>query len=294
MIIRRGFADLAHGQMHYRSAGSGPPLVLLHMSPGSSRQQLGLIAGLADRFTVHAPDTPGNGDSPALPVAEPTIVDLAHAMLGFIDALGLDRIALYGSHTGAAITAELAVLAPGRIDRLILDGVQRLTDAARAEMLARYADPFTPDLDGAWLARAFQFCRDQSLFYPWYERSRAARRSGGLPSAEALGALVTEVLKAGETYHRNYHAAFRWEAAARLPLVAIPALLIAAADDPLCDDTRALTPLVSGATFTELPRYDDPDHAWARIAAIQAFADATYRQAEKPGASEDCPPAPGL
>ena len=36
--IRRGFADIDEGQVHYRTAGNGdPPLVMFHMSPTSSQ-----------------------------------------------------------------------------------------------------------------------------------------------------------------------------------------------------------------------------------------------------------------
>ena len=269
--IKRAFADLAHGQMHYRTAGSGAPLLLIHASPGSSKQLSGLIADLAGARRVIAPDTPGNGDSPALPVAVPQIADLARAYLGLLDALGLDRIAVYGSHTGAAIAAELAILAPDRVERVVLDGVQSLTAEERAEVMSRYAHPFTPDLDGAWLMRAFTFCRDQYLFYPWYDRSRAGQRTGGLPTPQVLSDWVIEVLKAGETYQLNYHAAFRWEAAERLPFVTCPALMMAAKNDPLFGDTAEVTDALREGAFMPLPRLDAPDYRAVRQAAILAF-----------------------
>ena len=217
--IRRTFADLAHGQVHYRSTGpdNGVPVLLLHASPGSSKQLLGLIADLGTDRRIIAPDTPGNGDSVALPIEAPEITDLAQAYVGFLDTLRIDRVQVYGSHTGAAIAVELAIRAPERVNRIVLDGVQLLTAVERARLLDIYAIPFTPDLDGAYLMRAFMFCRDQYLFYPWYERTRAGQRVGGLPSPKDLSDWVVEVLKAGETYHLNYRAAFRWQAAFAIP-----------------------------------------------------------------------------
>ena len=184
--IKRGFADLAHGQIHYRTQGSGNPIALLHASPGSSKQQVGLISDLSDEMHVFAPDTPGNGDSTALPLESPTIVDLAPGVLAYLDTMGLDRVDLYGSHTGAAIASELAIMAPDRVKRIVLDGVQLLTDEECAEVMARYAFPFTPDLEGGYLMRAFQFCRDQYLFYPWYNRTREGQRIGSLPAAAVI------------------------------------------------------------------------------------------------------------
>lgn len=270
-VIHRRFADLTHGQVHFRTAGDGVPIVLLHASPGSSKQLTGLIGDLAETGCIIAPDTPGNGDSDALPLDAPTIVDLAVACLALLDTLGLETVRLYGSHTGAAIASEVAILAPDRVTSLILDGVQVLTPEAREEILRRYAHPFVPDLDGAYLVRAFQFCRDQYMFYPWYERTAAARRTGGLPAARTLHEWVLEVLKANETYHRNYHAAFTWCAPERLPLITCPTLVVAAENDPLIDETRAVAPLLNNHRFVALPRLDADDYRAARKAVILNF-----------------------
>lgn len=269
--IRRGFADLPHGQTHYRMAGEGAPLLALHASPGSSRQLVGLIRSLADSRTVYAPDTPGNGDSDILFDREPTIAELAEAELRFLDAMGLETVDVYGSHTGAAIAAELAILAPGRVRRLVLDGLSWLTPAELEEILANYAFPFVPDQDGSYLIRLFQFCRDQYFFFPWYDRTRAARRDGGLGSAQDLHAWVTEVMKASETYHLNYRAAFKYDAKARLPHLAVPTLAIAGENDPLVAITEELARLVPGGRFQPLPRFDAPDFTAQRKAAITAF-----------------------
>lgn len=269
--IKRAFADLPHGQMHYRNAGSGVPLLALHASPGSSRQLMGLIRDMAATASVIAPDTPGNGNSVPLFDSEPTIIDLAKVMLCFLDIAGLDRVDLYGSHTGAAIAVELAILAPSRINRVVLDGVSWLTPEELEDILAHYAFPFVPDLDGAYLMRLFQFCRDQYLFFPWYRRTRGGRRDGGLSSAADLHAWITEVMKASETYHLNYRAAFKWDARDRLPLLSVPALLMAGENDPLANMTQELAGLTSGARFVGLPRLDAPEFAGQRKATMTAF-----------------------
>lgn len=257
--------------MHFRAAGEeGAPLLVLHASPGSSRQQLGLIADFAGNARVFAPDTPGNGDSVALADREPTIPELAEAMLTFLDIQGIERVCVYGTHTGAAIGAELALAAPDRVSHLVMDGISHMRGEELAEALARYAPPFEPDHDGAGMIRLFRFCRDQFLFFPWYRHTRESRRDGGLPPAADLHALVTEVMKAGSTYHRNYHAAFKWPAAERLPLLTCPTLIVAARNDPLHDATRQLA---GGRRFISLPRFDHPDYRAARHAVMTAFFD---------------------
>lgn len=269
--IKRGFVDLPHGQMHYRYAGSGRPLLTLHASPGSSRQLAGLIGEFAKTHRVLAPDTPGNGDSVALFDDEPTIVDLAGAVQRFLDAIDVDTVDLYGSHTGAAIATELAILAPSRINTVILDGVSQLTPEELADILDNYAFPFPADRDGAYLARVFQFCRDQYLFFPWYDRTRTGRRDNGLGSAADIHAWVVEVLKANETYHLNYRAAFKWQGAERVRLITQPTLLIAGENDPLLESTQALAAVVPDSRYVALPRFDAPDFAAARATAIRDF-----------------------
>lgn len=269
--VKRGFADLPHGQTHFRTSGSGAPLLALHASPGSSRQLLGLINSLSDSFTVYAPDTPGNGDSTALFDREPLISDLAEAELRFMDAMGLDKVDLYGSHTGAAIATELAILAPDRINKVVLDGVNWLAPKELEDILANYAFPFVPDQDGSYLLRLFQFCRDQYFFYPWYDRTRAGRRDGGLGTAQDLHAWVLEVMKGCETYHLNYRAAFKYDSKARMPLITVPTLVIAAETDPLFAISEEVAPLVPGGRFQAMPRSDAPEFVSARKAAIAEF-----------------------
>jgi pimeloyl-ACP methyl ester carboxylesterase len=264
--IRRGFVDVSHGQTHYRMAGdAGEPLVIIHASPGSSRQQVRLIEDFAGEAQVFAPDTPGNGDS------EPEMTRLAQAVLEFLDAKRLDKVRVYGSHTGASIATELAILAPDRVSHLVLDGLSAMSPEEMEDVLANYAFPFVPDLDGAYLIRLFQFCRDQYLFFPWYKRTRAGRRDGGLGSAEDLHAWVTEVMKGAQTYHLNYRAAFKWQPAPRLPQVRCPTLLMAAINDPLFDHSRDAAPFLPDGRFVELPRMDDPDFRTVRHDAIAAF-----------------------
>ena len=56
--ISRGFVSIGERQVHFRYAGSGPALLLIHQSPQNSRMWLQMMARFADRYTVIAPDTP--------------------------------------------------------------------------------------------------------------------------------------------------------------------------------------------------------------------------------------------
>ena len=269
--IRRGFVDVSFGQVHYRYAGQGPTVVLLHASPGSSKQLEALILRLADNFRVLSPDTPGNGDSTPLPIANPAIEDYSRGILEFLDAMQIEQAAFYGSHTGACLGSELALLEPQRVSRLIQDGVAIFTAAEREELISTYAHPFEPDLTGTHLMKAFMFCRDQFIFFPWYASDKAHLRDVGLPPPKPLHDWVVEVLKAATSYHLAYRAAFSYPAEERLPQVQQPVLCIAAEDDPLRAVTEEITPAIPDGRYQQLPRFDDENYHAALSQAITDF-----------------------
>ncbi len=139
--VTRHFLALPGREVHYRRAGQGSiPLVIFHAQPGSSKQMEGLMKALAPTRPVIGLDTPGSGDSATLPdQPEPTIQDYAAAALEALDALNLETVDVYGSHTGANIAAELAILAPNRVRKVVQDGV-----AASIRRPARFTLRITP------------------------------------------------------------------------------------------------------------------------------------------------------
>ena len=129
-MIRRGFVDAPHGQVHYRTvgAGTGVPLVMLHQSPGSSKQLERVMGEFGRRGRrVFAPDTAGNGNSAPLDMDVPGIDDLAGTAFAAIDQLVDGAFDLYGSHTGASIGMEIAIAYPDRVRRFIIDGMAALS-----------------------------------------------------------------------------------------------------------------------------------------------------------------------
>lgn len=62
------FLELPDGKkLSYREEGDGPPLVLVHGSPGEGRSWARVASHLKDRFRVVCPDLPGAGRSDELP-----------------------------------------------------------------------------------------------------------------------------------------------------------------------------------------------------------------------------------
>lgn len=236
ILIRRGFADVTEGQVHYREAGhvqpkAKLPLVMLHASPGSAKMLEPLIKLFALHRRVIATDTLGNGDSCAPMGSSPPIAYFADAHLRVLNAMGIDRFDLYGSHTGANIACEIAITHPQRVNRLILDGMSLYSDEERADMLEHYAPDVSIDMIGSQLNRIWHFVRDVYLYWPWYRYESSRRRNLGLPSADELHDKVVEVLKAARTFPIAYRAAIGYDKAPRLKLVHVPTLLACSRTD---------------------------------------------------------------
>lgn len=111
--------QLPSGPVVYRHAGAGPPLLLLHGWGGSSRYWQTTIAQMADMRSVYAPDLPGYGASP--PLADTVTSErMAAVVIGFADALGLERFDLNGHSFCAGVAVYLAARYPERVRRLVL------------------------------------------------------------------------------------------------------------------------------------------------------------------------------
>ncbi len=225
-------------QVHYRSGGRGPVVLLLHQSPQSSREMEPLIQGWGNAFTLIAPDSPGYGCSEPLrrngqPKTAATMEELAAATLEFADALGLGRFGIYGFHTGASIAMALAHRHPHRVAAVAGNGLVILTAAERAAILRDYLPALEPRWDGGHLAWLWGRLREQTIFFPWHDRRAATRMSFAVPPADRLQAGLLDFLAASEHYAVAYTAAFTDQAERRLPELTVPVLITAAARDPL-------------------------------------------------------------
>jgi pimeloyl-ACP methyl ester carboxylesterase len=240
------YADIADGRVHLRRAGAGdkPPLLMFQSAPGSSAPLSGLIEGLAADHHVVAPDYLGNGDS-AKPERKTDIALLARDALQLADTLGLPRFDLWGTHTGALVALELALLAPDRVGRGVLEAPPLLPTDFSQDILANYLPPLILDKWGLHVQHAWNMRRDMFLFWPWYRQQRDAVRPLGLPDDATLHDWTVGLLKSARTYDRSYRAAFQYDTAARLPLLTRPALICAGPADMLADGlarARAIAP----------------------------------------------------
>lgn len=243
IVVSRHFATVGQRQVHYRRAGSGPAVVLLHQSPTSSAELVPLMRYLAPAYTVLAPDMPGYGASDPLADAPLSVPGLADNVAAFMDELGLRAAALYGFHTGASIASSMARQHPDRVSVAICEGLLCLDDAERSELLRHYIEPLEPRWDGGHLSWLWSRLKDQSLFFPWYERTARARLDLDGATPAALAPRVLDWLRCGERYGDGYAAAMRYDPLADLPGIPVPLYIIGRRADPLSARVQHLSRL---------------------------------------------------
>jgi len=108
----------------YREAGpkDAPVLLLLHGLPSSSRMFQPLLARLADKYHLIAPDYPGFGHSdwPDPKQFAYTFDNIARVIDDFTQALGLTRYTLYMQDYGGPVGFRIVLSHPERVKALIV------------------------------------------------------------------------------------------------------------------------------------------------------------------------------
>jgi pimeloyl-ACP methyl ester carboxylesterase len=99
--------------------GKGDPILLLHGLGASKITWLPVLAPLAQRYRVIAPDLPGHGESDK-PRHEYTPRFYARVVRHLMDALGIERAAVVGNSLGGRVALELALRSPGRVAAMAL------------------------------------------------------------------------------------------------------------------------------------------------------------------------------
>jgi pimeloyl-ACP methyl ester carboxylesterase len=252
--MRRGYADTALGHVHYRREGSGAPLLLLSASGRSSRMFSRLAPLIATCFDTIALDTPGFGGSDPLPDGV-TIEQISEAFVTVLDALGIDRVHLYGHHTGNKIATAIAARWPTRVDRLVLVGQSHslIPDQAERngrilEIVREYVQKPEHEASLAFAEWASGFRRITEL---WWETELIG---GGLVPAErafALDLVLDELQSSGTS--GLYAANFAYDLARDLVRISAPTLIIEVAtpaeDRAIGRQGPAVQKLVPGAAL---------------------------------------------
>jgi pimeloyl-ACP methyl ester carboxylesterase len=123
MGVRYRTQSVGDAEVFYREAGppDAPIILLLHGFPTAGHMFRDLIPLLAGRYRVIAPDLPGFGNTRAPPRGQfaYSFDNLAHVIGGFIEALGLQRYAIYVFDYGAPTGFRIARAHPERVTAII-------------------------------------------------------------------------------------------------------------------------------------------------------------------------------
>ena len=125
--------------------GDGPAVVFLHGFPELAFSWRHQLPALADAgFRAIAPDLRGYGRTTAPPdVSDYRMSELIADVHGLLDALELERAIFVGHDWGTLILWQMAMLAPDRIERLVIlniPHIPRLPVDPIAAMRHRFGD----------------------------------------------------------------------------------------------------------------------------------------------------------
>jgi EmrB/QacA subfamily drug resistance transporter len=112
--------ELYGHRVFYRSAGSGPVVLLVHGLLDSSMTWRKLAPVLALGHTVIAPDLLGHGESDGPTGVDYSLGGHAGMLRDLLDELGHDRVTLVGHSLGGGVAMAFAYHYPERVERLAL------------------------------------------------------------------------------------------------------------------------------------------------------------------------------
>jgi pimeloyl-ACP methyl ester carboxylesterase len=100
--------------------GEGPDMLLLHGLGGAKSSFFDTAAALSRRYRVHAIDLPGFGGSSKPSTAPYGAPYAAKAVIGAMDALGIERAHIVGNSMGGRVAIEVGLERPERVKGLAL------------------------------------------------------------------------------------------------------------------------------------------------------------------------------
>jgi pimeloyl-ACP methyl ester carboxylesterase len=118
--VAHHYAEVGEVMLHYVTAGSGPPLVLIHGWPQTWYEWRAVIPALAEHYTVIAPDMRGLGDSsrPLTGYDKRTVSTDIWRLL--TEKLGQERFHLVGHDWGGPTAFALAAWHPENVATLAI------------------------------------------------------------------------------------------------------------------------------------------------------------------------------
>jgi pimeloyl-ACP methyl ester carboxylesterase len=243
----------------YREAGQGEPLLILHGGWGYAFYPFDAqIAELAGELRFLIPDRTGYGRSPRTAELPPRFHEAAAIEAeAFLDALGVERCAIWGHSDGAVIAAIAALRRPDRYRAIVLEALHLDREKPRSRafftMMAEDPDGFGPKV-------AARLAADHGE-----DRWRDVLRAGGR-------AWLAIARTPGDDFFGG-----------RLGELRVPALVLHGADDPRTEpgELDRLRREVPGAAIHLIPGGGHSPHSERGAAAAATAAAAGFLRAHR-------------
>ena len=211
-------------------------LLMVHQSPRSSAEYAELMLKWGKHFTCVAPDSPGFGQSDALPLIdgrEAEINDFADALAEFVSALGVAQCPAYGFHSGGIILVTAVKRHPEMFSALAIGGYAIWTEAEMKLFGESYLPEWHPSDYGEHLTWLWNRMLEQSWFFPWFDVRDETRLTVAHADVARVNQAVSEMLDAGNDYRAGYGAVLRAPRDIPEDEGAPPCLITAYDGDPL-------------------------------------------------------------
>jgi pimeloyl-ACP methyl ester carboxylesterase len=242
------FAESDGARLHYESAGSGEPVLLIMGLGMSATMWWRTIPVLAERHRVIAFDNRGAGRSDCTPGLY-TVAQLAADAAAVLDAAGEASAHVYGLSLGGIVAQALALSSPDRVRSLVLGA----TTPGGLEHEAPDADTL------AFLRRRTSMPADEAAWasVPYTYARRTRERDAGRIGEDVVQRLRFPASPDG--YRAQLAAVWGWDATKRLPDLRLPALVVHGAEDRMVpvSNGRRLADTIPGARLVVL---DDAAH----------------------------------
>ncbi|MBD1593734.1 alpha/beta hydrolase [Arthrobacter sp. S1_S22] len=256
----QGYIQAGPYRTRYLHAGdsSKPTLIAMHGITGHAEAYVRNLQPLSEHFDVWAIDFIGHGYS-AKPEHPLEIKHYIEQLLGFMDAIGVEKAYLTGESLGGWVTAQFAIDYPEKVERIFLNTMGG-TMATPVVMERLYTLSMEAAKDPSWervKTRLEWLMADPAMVTDDLIRTRQAifQQPGWLQACEANMALQDP-----ETRKRNM---LTDEALARIKA---PALVLWTTKDPSgpVDEGRRIAGLIPNGELAIMencghwPQYEDP------------------------------------
>jgi len=148
------FALVDDLHVHYKRAGQGPAVLLLHGSGASLHGFDRVAALLSPSFDVIRPDLPGFGLTGPRPDRDYRIGTYVSFVAGFLQALRLSRCVVVGNSLGGNIAWNFALDYPDRVTSLVLINATGYQGKSLPAGLRLARNPLFRPLLRRWLPRS--------------------------------------------------------------------------------------------------------------------------------------------